>query len=80
MGSTTRTEYKIPGMGDVGTPGNRRPINISALDAAFKDYREGDGVVMDPRGVIHGGNSRPAQELINNSESVAILMDEPTTM
>lgn len=80
MGHTSKTDFKMPEAGELGTSGNRRPININALESMFKDYNQGDGVVIDDRGVMHGGNSRKAQELLDNETSVAVLQDQTTTM
>lgn len=80
MGHVDKTIFKMPSPGELGTSGNRRPIDITALDDAFNDYTEGDGLVMDKRGVIYGGNSRPAKELLNNDDAPSLLSDIKTTM
>ena len=46
-----KTEWIIPGLGDVGTIGNRRQTNTNAIAEVMQAYRNGEGMHLKPSGM-----------------------------
>jgi hypothetical protein len=67
-----KAEYKIPGMPDVGTPGNRKPVNAKEIEKILGGYNQGKGMLVNQLGMIQEGGqlvpsdqSGPLMELRN---------------
>ncbi len=71
-----KEEYKIPGMPDVGTPGNRRNIQTEALENMFREFNNGEGMLITREGMPIAkstlpGNPSDFAELRNIRTSMA---------
>jgi hypothetical protein len=69
----TKTEYVIPGLGDVGTIGNRRPINTQGIAEVMTAYRNGEGMHLKPSGM-------PATRNELGTTQTSALAQVPTSM
>ncbi len=69
----TKTEYVIPGLGDVGTIGNRRPINTGAIADVMTIYRNGGGMHLKQSGM-------PATQSELGQVQTTALAQVPTSM
>jgi molybdopterin/thiamine biosynthesis adenylyltransferase len=45
-------EYHIPGLEDVGTPGNRKPANIRGMTEVIDAYKNGEGSYINTTGTL----------------------------
>lgn len=47
-----KNEYVIPGLENVGVPGNRRAPSVQKIDEAINAYKKGNGAIIDSTGKL----------------------------
>lgn len=70
------SEYVIPGLEDVGTPGNRHVADTTKIAEVIERYRDGEGVIIKETGMPA---TRSEVQLLD-PDKVSRLVNLPTSM
>lgn len=71
-----KQEYIIPGLEDVGTPGNRRMADTAKIAEVVERYRDGEGVIIKETGMP----AVKSEVQLLDPDKVSRLVNLPTSM